>query len=247
MTKILFLDESGDHNLTAIDLQHPIFVLGGIIAEENYAFGEMTEKLNRFKEEIFGTRNITLHTADFTRQKNGFERMKEKDFCEKFYSRLNQLISELDIKIICCAIKKEQHMERYGMEALDPYHLSLNVLVERFCFELEESSSNGKIIAEARDDAVLDRQLDLAWLNLKISGTHFKQAIEINNQIDSLVLKKKGDGLAGLEIADAIVTPIARRILSRKSRIDLEVIKQKMRKNNLGEITGYGLVILPKK
>lgn len=73
MTKILFLDESGDHNLTAIDPQHPIFVLGGIIADENYAFGEMTEKLNRFKEEIFGTQNITLHTADFTRQKNGFE------------------------------------------------------------------------------------------------------------------------------------------------------------------------------
>jgi hypothetical protein len=50
------------------------------------------------------------------------------------------------------------------MDAIDPYHLSLNVLAERFCFELEESSSSGKIIAEARD-AVLDRQLDLAWLN----------------------------------------------------------------------------------
>lgn len=246
MAKILFLDESGDHNLTAIDPQHPIFVLGGIIADENYAFQEMTQKLNRFKEEIFGTKKITLHTADFTRQKNGFERMKEKDFCEKFYSRLNQLISELDIKIICCAIKKEQHMERYGMDAIDPYHLSLNVLVERFCFELEESSSSGKIIAEARD-AVLDRQLDLAWLNLKVSGTHFKQAVEINNRIDSLVLKRKEDALAGLEIADAIVTPVARRILNRKSRIDLEVIKRKMRKNHLGEITGYGLVILPKK
>jgi hypothetical protein len=246
MAKILFLDESGDHNLTAIDPQHPIFVLGGIIADENYALGEMTQELNRFKEEIFGTQKITLHTADFTRQKNGFERMKEKDFCDKFYLRLNQLISELDIKIICCAIKKEQHMERYGMDAIDPYHLSLNVLVERFCFELEESSSTGKIIAEARD-AVLDRQLDLAWLNLKVSGTHFKQAVEINNRIDSLALKRKEDALAGLEIADAIVTPVARRILNRKSRIDLEVIKRKMRKNHLGEITGYGLVILPKK
>ncbi len=66
------------------------------------------------------------------------------------------------------------------MEAVDPYRLSLNVLVERFYFELEESLSKGKIIAEARDP-VLDRQLDLAWLNLKVSGTHFKQVIEINN------------------------------------------------------------------
>lgn len=78
MKKILFLDESGDHNLTAVDSQHPIFVLGGIIVNEEYAFGEMTGKLNKFKEEVFGTKNITLHTADFTRQKNGFERMKER-------------------------------------------------------------------------------------------------------------------------------------------------------------------------
>ena len=179
MKKILFLDESGDHNLTAIDPQHPIFVLGGVIVNEEYAFGKMTMKLNKFKEEIFGTKNITLHTADFTRQKNGFERMKEREFCENFYSKLNQLITILDIKIVCCAIKKEQHMEKYGIDAIDPYHLSLNILAERFCFELEENSSSGKIIAEARD-AVLDRQLDLAWLNLKVSGTHFKQAIEIN-------------------------------------------------------------------
>lgn len=74
MTKILFLDESGDQNLTAIDQQHPIFVLGGIIVDEKYAFGEMTSKVQKFKKEIFGTTNITLHTADFTRQENGFER-----------------------------------------------------------------------------------------------------------------------------------------------------------------------------
>lgn len=73
------------------------------------------------------------------------------------------------------------------------------------------------------------------------------QAVDINEKIDSLVIKKKNDGLAGLEIADAIVTPIARRILGRKSRIDVDVIKQKMRKDGFGDVAGYGLVILPKK
>jgi len=119
-------------------------------------------------------------------------------------------------------------------------------LVERFCFELDENFSRGQIIAEARDP-ILDRKLDLAWLNLKISGTRFVQAGDINNKIDNLSLRRKEDNLAGLEIADAIVTPIARKILNRNSRISLDVIQQKMRKNNLGEVTGYGLVILPKK
>ena len=37
-------------------------------------------------------------------------------------------------------------------------------------------------------------------------------------------------------IADAIVTPIARQILNRTSRIDIDIIKGKIRKNNLGEM-----------
>ena len=244
--KMLFLDESGDHNLTAIDSQHPIFVLGGIIADKHYALGEMTYKLNSFKKELFGTTDITLHTADFTRQKNGFEQMKKPDFCAEFYRKLNMLIAELDITVLACAIKKEQHMNKYGLEAIDPYHLSLNVLVERFCFVIGKDAPKGHIIAEARD-ATLDRQLDLAWLILKVSGTKFVQATDINQRIDNLSLKTKQDKLAGLEIADAIVTPIARRILQRNSKVDIEIIKSKMRKNYLGEITGYGLVVLPKK
>ncbi len=49
MKKILFLDESGDHNLAITDPQHPIFVLGGVVVNESYALGEMTDRLNNFK------------------------------------------------------------------------------------------------------------------------------------------------------------------------------------------------------
>ena len=245
MSKILFLDESGDHNLTAIDPQHPIFVLGGVVANQEYAFGQMTDMLQKFKKELFGTTHIHLHTADFTRQKNGFERMKDRDFCGLFYEKLNQLIADLDIAIVACAIKKQQMMAKYGLEAIDPYHLSLNILVERFCFMIG-NDKRGQIIAEARD-ATLDRQLDLAWLNIKVSGTRYMQAVDIDRKIDHLSIKTKEDQIAGLEIADAIVTPIARRILGRQTRIELDIIKSKMRKNEIGEVDGYGLVILPKK
>lgn len=246
MTKILFLDESGDHSLAVIDPQHPVFVLGGIIVDWEYAHGEMTDKINKFKLDLFGTNEITLHTADFTRQRNGFEQMKDREFCEHFYRKLNQLIAELDVTVIACAVQKQQHMEKYGLEAVDPYLLSLNVLVERFCFTLGNAGVKGVVIAEARD-SVLDRLLELAWLEVKISGTNLLQAVDIKKHIESLVLKNKKDKIAGLEMADAIVTPIARAILNKRSRVDLEIIKSKMRKNHLGEIDGHGLVVLPKK
>lgn len=35
--------------------------------------------------------------------------------------------------------------------------------------------------------------------------------------------------------------------VGRKSRINIDIIKQKMRKDSFGEVAGYGLVILPKK
>ena len=206
----------------------------------------MTDRLNAFKRDLFGTTTIALHTADYTRQRNGFERMKDREFCERFYKGLNQLLRELQITIVACAIKKQQHMEKYGLDAVDPYHLSLNILAERFCLDIGNSASKGKIIAEARD-STLNNQLEIAWLNVKVSGTRFVKAVDINARIDSLLLKTKQDNIAGLEIADAIVTPIARSVLNRPSRIDLEIITQKMRKDPGGEVKGYGLVVLPKQ
>ena len=41
--KVLFLDESGDHNLSVIDPSYPIFVLGGVIVDQDYA--DLTEAL----------------------------------------------------------------------------------------------------------------------------------------------------------------------------------------------------------
>jgi Protein of unknown function (DUF3800) len=49
MAKILFLDESGDHNLAIIDPQYPLFVLGGVIIEQIYAEGQLEGELRQFK------------------------------------------------------------------------------------------------------------------------------------------------------------------------------------------------------
>ncbi len=242
--KILFLDESGDHNLKSIDDTHPIFVLAGIIIDKAYAEDEMQDKVNHFKKELFGTTDIHLHTADFTRQKNGFERMTERGFCNLFYKKINELLKKLDFKIIACAIKKQDHFKKYGPNAHDPYHLSLHVLIERFWLELG-NDSKGVIIAEGRDQT-LNNTLERVWMELKQHGTDYRQASDIRRRIDHLVFRTKTNNLAGLEVADIIVTPIARNILNRSNRIDMKIINEKMRKSSEGKIEGFGLVTLPK-
>ncbi len=242
--KVLFLDESGDHNLAVIDLQYPLFVLGGVIMDKEYAEGELAQRLSDFKRQHFGRTDIVLHTADIVRNRNGFERMKETAFRQRFYAELNALMRELRYTAVACAIRKDAHLARYGVAALDPYLLSLDVLVERFCFEIGRDGS-GVIVAEKRDPT-LDRELDIAWLNLKVQGTRYIQAKDIESRVVGLNLRAKAENIAGLQLADLVVSPIGRHVLGKPEREDFRVVREKLRKNSGGEYRGFGLVVLPK-
>lgn len=243
--KILFLDESGDHNLAVIDPQYPLFVLGGIIVDKDYAEGPMTETVQDFKRRLFGRDDIILHTADITRNRNGFEAMKNAAFRERFYAELNELMRSLDYQVVACAIRKDDHIARYGVAALDPYLLSLDLLVERFAFEVGNISGGGLIVAERRDPT-LDHELELAWLNLKIQGTHYQQAKDIEKRILALNLRAKSENIVGLQLADLVVTPIGRHVFGKPGKEDFEIVRSKLRRSRTGVTDGYGLVVLPK-
>ena len=71
--KILFLDESGDHNLSVIDPQYPIFVIGGVIVDEDYARGPLNDALDEFKDEELGAQR---HRAAHSRHHPQPERVR---------------------------------------------------------------------------------------------------------------------------------------------------------------------------
>lgn len=243
--KVLFLDESGDHNLSVIDPQYPLFVLGGVIMDQGYAEGELTDQLNAFKDDLFGRTDIILHTADIARNRNGFEALKDVAFRKRFYDVLNDLMRRLEYTAVACAIRKDEHLGQYGVAALDPYMLSLDVLVERFCFDIGATGGGGVIVAEKRDPT-LDRELELAWLNLKIRGTRYIRARDIDERLVGLNLRSKHDNVAGLQLADLVVSPIGRHVLGKQDKEDWRIVEEKFRRSPDGKLEGYGLVVLPK-
>jgi hypothetical protein len=243
--KILFLDESGDHNLSVIDLDYPLFVLGGVITDKEYSEREMTFRMDAFKRSLFGRTDIILHTADIARNRNGFESLKDSAFRERFFFELNALMRELEYKVVACVIRKDEYLTRYGVAALDPYLLSLDVLVERLCFDIGDITSGGMIVAEKRD-AILDRQLGIAWLILRIQGTRYLRAADIDRRILGLSLRLKCENLVGLQLAGLVISPIGRHILGKSDQKDYAIVESKFRRNRKGKIEGYGLVILPK-
>jgi hypothetical protein len=156
-------------------------------------------------------------------------------------------MQELEYSVIACAIRKDEHLIKYGLAALDPYLLSLNVLVEQFCFEIGDTFEGGQILAERRNPT-LDNELEIAWLNLKVSGTKFLQAVDIKHRISQLTLRDKKLNLAGLQLADLVVSPIGRYVLGKPIKEDWRIVESKLRQDPIRhDYMSAGLVIVPKK
>ena len=245
--KLLYLDESGDHNLEKIDPNYPVFVLGGIIVDRTYARTVMQPRLRQLKLDFFGDPNIILHTNDIVRARNGFEALTDPKFRESFYEALNVMMRELEYQVVACVIDKPRLAAKYGKNADDPYMYSLNVLIERFCLELGECVDGGMIYAEKRGEP-LDHALNVAWERLRshMGGTEFAGGRMIDERICELIVKDKRLNIAGLQLADLVVSPIARKGMRLPVREDWEIVKSKFRRGPSGDARGYGLVYLPK-
>ena len=213
--------------------------------EKDYADGPLTEAINQFKCELFEQKEILLHTVDISRNKNGFEALTNPQTRQTFYEKLNSLISKLEFSVVSCAIRKNDHFRHYGAAAVDLYRLSLHKLAELFCDEIGEIRNGGMIVAERRNPT-LDRDLEYTWASLRRRGSGYSGAKMIRDRIRSLTLHAKNENIAGLQIADLVVSPIGRHISGKPDKDDWRIIEQKFRRGPAGEIDGYGLVSLPK-
>ena len=147
--------------------------------------------------------------------------------------------------VVACAIRKDHHARKYGTSAIDPYMLSLEVVVERFCYELRQRDAVGAgIIAEARGQP-LDRILERSWQDVLLNGTRYIGRHELSDRVRRLELRTKTAGEAGLELADLVVLPIGRHAIGKPPREDWAIVSEKLRRRE-GSWRGAGLVVLPR-
>ena len=242
--KILFLDESGDHNLAVVDNNYPVFVLGGVILDRDYAEGPLAEIFDDFKVRVFGRTDIVLHTADIVRNRNGFEGLKDAGFRSRFYNELNLLMQKLPYEVVACAIHKKDYSERYGSNAIDPYRLGLRVMVESLCNAVGSGAGRGSIIVEKRGES-LDQDVEDTWRILRTRGSRYTEADVIRETIESLELRDKKENIAGLQLADLVITPIGRHVLRKPDKDDWQIVSQKFRRGPDGHTENYGLFNFP--
>lgn len=241
-----FLDETGDHGLSFIDRNFPLFLLCGCIIDQDN-LEKIEREINNFKERHFNTTRVILHSRDIRKCEGAFQILFDLNVKKGFYEDLNRILKESQYCLIGSAIHKEEHIKRYGKRASDPYALSLSFLIERVLFYLNRKSDNYKveIVAEERGKRE-DKELLSHFNSVMDQGTYYIDSIQLKQRIKRLRFHNKRDNIIGLQVADLCAYPLARHVLNPKEPyIPFEVIKEKIDCDDKGKYLGWGLKIFP--
>ncbi len=246
MSHFLFLDETGDHGLSFVDKNFPLFLLCGCIIEEK-CLQEVKDSINSFKKKYFGTTQVILHSRDIRKCEGVFQILFDLQLKEQFYKDLNLILSESNYCLLGSGIQKEEHAKKYGRGAKDPYTLSLSFIIERLIFYLDSLQENTqvKILAEERGKKE-DQSLLSHFNSIMDRGTYYLSPDRLKEKILGFRFYNKHDNITGLQIADLCAYPMARRLLYPKEPyIPFTIIEKKIYHNKKGKYMGWGLKVFP--
>lgn len=244
MNFTFYLDECGDQGLTKIDPGFPVFVLCGILFDDLH-YTAFCESIDACKNDFFGHLNVILHSRDI--------RKCEREFCIllndavklRFYTNINAIIRKNPYNIITAAIDKTAYSLKYALSGPDPYDIALSFVIERMVFLLESLKLKTKrvlIVIEKRGKKE-DRKLAEHFETIRSKGTYYVSKTRMGNCNIEIEFRDKKENVAGLQLADLIAYPIARRIISSSAEnAAFEIFRNKIYQKN-GKL--YGLKIFP--
>lgn len=241
MNYSFFLDETGDHGLTGVDLNFPIFLLAGcLFSDEELA--KVDTNIGVLKDEFFSSREVILHSRDIRKCEGHFQILFDLDIKKRFYERLNSIMDKANFTIIGAGVNKEEHIKKYGKGARDPYSISLAFIVERLIFCLDGLKGNKVNIAIEKRGRVEDRMLVEQYNTIYDRGTFYVESYRVKEKVANFSYFGKKDNIVGLQVADLCAYPLARYVLEpRVPYKPFEVIENKMYCDKKGKFEGYGL------
>lgn len=241
-----FIDETGDHGLTYVDANFPLFVLCGCLFEEK-DLENAKQLIDKFKLKYFKTTEVFLHSRDIRKCEGAFQILFDLGLKKSFYEDLNKIIEEINFKVISAAINKEEFIKRYGKCADDPYHISFSFVMERIIFCTDSLGKNIELTIIPEKRGRREDDMFIAHYNsIMDSGTYHVNSRRFKQRIKHLEFCRKLDNLVGSQIADLSAYPIARYVLNpQEPYIPFSVVKDKIYRSLEGKIDGYGLKVFP--
>jgi len=241
-----FLDETGDHGLSYIDPNFPLFLLCGCLFSED-EFRVACRKVDELKLKYFKTTEMILHSRDIRKCEGVFQILFDLNIKKSFYEDLNELMKELRYTVISSAINKEEFIKKYGKGADDPYHVSFSFIMERIIFYTDSIDRAGQVVIVPERRGRKEDDLFVSHYNsIMDSGTFHVSSERFKQRIVQLKFCKKRDNNIGSQIADLTAYPLARFVLNPKEPyIPFQAIREKIYCNTKRQIEGYGLKVFP--
>lgn len=243
MALIVYLDEAGDHSLELLDKQFPVFAIVLLICDTAIYAQKIVPAIYQLKVDFFGHEAVIIHSRDIRKAQGDFGLLTNLERKRAFYERINAIMSDFDYNLIASVIKKQEHKERYGIWAENPYDLALTFALERLLPLLESvSQTKIQIVAESRGKRE-DDELMLTFLRIVNQGTSYINGDRFKKIQFQLVFRSKAMNIVGTQLADLAAYPIARHVIDpKKENPAFDILKKKFYK---GRGFVHGLKVFP--
>lgn len=228
----LYIDESGDHRYYPPQQKQPgpdpphqrYLGLSGVILEQvaSQCLFVRLEQLKRrhFPSWDYDGNPLILHQRDIIHRKSIFGNLNDPAKSRPFDDDLLQLLTDTPFHLITVVIDKNSHRDRYDSIAFPPYGYCLEVLLERYCFFLNNHRGRGDVLAEGRGGRE-DKDLKEAYEKVYREGTIWQSSKLFRNTLTSheIKVKAKTANIAGLQVADLVVKDSTYQILEEHGRL----------------------------
>ena len=206
---IVYVDESGDHNLKSIDKNYPIFVLAFCVFHKAHYSDSVVPALEKFKFNYFGHDQVVLHENEIRKEKGAFNIFRSREEKHQFLDQLTSIIEANNFILISCTIDKHE-LQRQGEVESNPYHLALGFCMEAlygFLAEKEQHYTKTHVVVECRGKKE-DAELELEFRRVCDGSNRLNQPLPF----DVLFADKKVMS-SGLQLADLVARPIGLKFL----------------------------------
>jgi len=133
---IIYVDESGDHSLTYINPEYPVFVLAFCIFKVSEYTSRIVPSIQDFKFQFFGHDMVILHEREIRKREGRFKMLFDSEVRAAFYENLNRAIDEAAFKVVACEIDKHNYRNT-GYKADGPYRVAMEFGLERAFYEIQ--------------------------------------------------------------------------------------------------------------
>ena len=244
MKYYLYIDESGDHGLTTLNPDFPVFLLCGILtSSDDYEI--IRKNCNEIKHAIWGNKEVIFHSRDIRKCEKEFSVLFDLEKKKYFIESINNVMKSSNFSVFASAIKKDLYIKQFGKLSNDVYELSLSFIIERAIFYLDDIKGINKeleIIIEKRGHKE-DKKLEEHFQRLIARGTGFVNAERLKNYKLKIIFKSKKENINGLQLADLVAYPVARYAIEpKRANPAFDLIESKIYTKNGKK---YGLKIYP--